>query len=466
MQFTVPCGTVDLFANIIGLGPSGNYSTRVVLSSLSSSSWRDSDEDLFLEVQTALLLSPNDYLETVHLYSTLRTMVLSCFPDVWIFPFFFFSFFILLILHVFISIFSSFLSFFSPNRLYPFSSPPPSFQGTFVPVDPNNILTDILDSDPPDTIQGVLDEAPLLSIVGDPSQGDEIFDRFNDYLDVINNEGTLQDGDSLSDVIVDGVSGLFEASDDDDLRDDGYDVLGNVQSTLLCLMECGEDPVVVEGDAVTIGAQSGTLQQLAGTQIALGNTGAYFLFPEDVSELEEAIGEGECVYTGTSFVSSNDPNEIPAASFTFYTLNCTTGEREEVAVTLGGEFVIVIPLPEDLKDDEDNSEGDCGEEDQASCISGDTLSSLDDTIGCRVIEVLEDQIVCGCTHLTAFSALFVPGGGGACGGEWEWGTLQTVAATLIAFMGVFIVCFLLAEHFLVFKQRKMAIKSKTRRSTK
>ena len=40
-----------------------------------------------------------------------------------------------------------------------------------------------------------------------------------------------------------------------------------------------------------------------------------------------------------------------------------------------------------------------------SCISGDTLSTLSDPVGCRVIEVLEDQIVCGCTHLTAFSGM-------------------------------------------------------------
>ena len=41
-------------------------------------------------------------------------------------------------------------------------------------------------------------------------------------------------------------------------------------------MECGEDPVLVESDSVVVGAQSGTLEQLAGQPIALGDTGNYF----------------------------------------------------------------------------------------------------------------------------------------------------------------------------------------------
>ena len=331
--------------------------------------------------------------------------------------------------------------------------------GTFSPVNSQDVLDDILDSDPPDTVEDVLNEAPILAIVGDPDQSDAVFDRYDDYLDVVTNQGDLEDGDSLSGVIVDGVSGLLGATDDSDVRDNGYDLLGNVQSALLCLMECGEDPVVVEGDLVTVGAQSGTLEQLAGKEIALGATGAYFLFPSDISELQETLGEGTCVYTGTSFVQSNNPSSIPAASFTFYTLNCTTGEREEVAVTIDGEFQIVIPLPEDLQEEE----GDCGEEPEVTCLSGDSLSSLEDTIGCEVIEVREQEVVCGCRHLTAFSALFVPGSGGACGG-WEWGILQTVAATLIAFVAIVVVIFLSLEHVLVHRKRQAAVKTATRRA--
>ena len=87
---------------------------------------------------------------------------------------------------------------------------------------------------------------------------------------------------------------------------------------------------------------------------------------------------------------------------------------------------------------------------------------LNDRVGCEVIEVNENQIICGCTHLTAFSALFVPGGGGECG-EWEWGTLQTVAAVLISVVSVGVVVGLVLEYVLVFKKRKERIAKKTKR---
>ena len=191
----------------------------------------------------------------------------------------------------------------------------------------------------------------------------------------------------------------------------------------------------------------------------MGNSGASFLLPGDLSELQEAFGEGACIYTGTSFIGNSSGEQgFATASFTFYTINCTTGEREEVMLTINGEFLIYLPLPEG-----NEQENECGEkvESQVECVSGDSLSSIGDQLGCRLIEVLDDQIICGCTHLTAFSALFVPGGG--CGGEWEWGILQTVAVTLIVFVGLLMVVFLVVEHHYVFQERKKRIRTKTKR---
>ena len=327
--------------------------------------------------------------------------------------------------------------------------------GTFTPINAEDVLEDILDSDPPNTVEDVLNEAPILAVVTDPSQSQEIFDRFDDYLDVITKQGDLENGNSLSEAIVDGVSALFRSTNEEEVRDNGYDLLGGVQASLLCLMECGEDQVVSEGDLVTVGAQSGTLAQLAGQEIALGATGAYFLFPNDVSELEDEFGEGTCVYTGTSFVESNDPLSVPAASFTFYTLNCTTGEREEVAVTIDGEFVIVIPVPEELIE-----EGECEEESNVTCLSGNTLSSLNDEIGCHVIVVQEDHVVCGCRHLTAFSALIVPGFRDC--GEWEWGILQTIAVSFIMVAIIIVVTILILEYRFIHRPALAAIKATIR----
>ena len=167
--------------------------------------------------------------------------------------------------------------------------------------------------------------------------------------------------------------------------------------------------------------------------------------------------------TGTSVVGNNDTG-TPTASFTFYIINCTDGTREEIPITGDGEFLIFLPIDgSGLEDDTD----DCDDgEPEVSCVSGATLSTVVDTSGCRVVEHNDTYVTCGCTHLTAFSALFVPGGGGGCGGgEWEWDALKTAAATLLAFCVLMVVVLLLAEHFLVFKKRKQAIKSKTRKRT-
>ena len=49
-------------------------------------------------------------------------------------------------------------------------------------------------------------------------------------------------------------------------------------------------------------------------------------------------------------------------------------------------------------------------------------------------------------------------------GRMGVGVLQTIAASLIAFVVVFITFFLVVEHFVVFKKRKEAIKSKTKQT--
>ena len=164
--------------------------------------------------------------------------------------------------------------------------------------------------------------------------------------------------------------------------------------------------------------------------------------------------------TGTSVVGNNNTG-TPTASLTFYIINCTDGTREEIPITGDGEFLIFLPFNGSGLDD---GTDDCDDgEPEVSCVSGATLSTVVDTSGCRVVEHNDTYVTCGCTHLTAFSALFVPGGGGGCGGSWEWDALKTAAATLLAFCVLMVVVLLVAEHFLVFKKRKQAIKSKTRK---
>ena len=422
IQMTLPCGLNEIVTDIVGFGDSPSVTfTRAPTATIEVTSWTNDLEPVFTEAQATIEESNNEFLKRGLLYSTLKTMRLDCF-----------------------------------------------LEGTFVPVDEDQVLNDILDNGAPTTIEDVLDEAPLLGIVGDedPDRVEEVLDRYKDYLDVVGEQGDLEDGEAVSQEIIEGVAGILDGTNDDSVKDSGYDLLNDIQTTLLCLIECGEEPVSVESGSVTVGAQSGTLEQLAGEPISLGNSGAVFIFPTDLTELEIELGKDTCLYTGTSTVASGagtsegGTEQTLAASFTFYTINCTTGEREEVMVTTDGEFQIILPYS---GGDSETDGCEDGNEDEVSCVSGDTLSTLDNELGCRVIEVLEEQIICGCRHLTAFSALFVPGSGGACGGEWEWGILQTIAASLIAFTVVFVAAFLIAEHFLVFKKRKNAIKSKTKR---
>ena len=166
-------------------------------------------------------------------------------------------------------------------------------------------------------------------------------------------------------------------------------------------------------------------------------------------------GEDACVSVGFSLVGNRDPG-APTASFTFYVINCTDGTREEIPITGNGEFLIFLPI-----DGSELGDGDCDDA-EVSCVSGSTLSTVVETSGCRVVEYNETYVTCGCTHLTAFSALFVPGSGGCGGGNWEWDALKTAAAAALAFCVLMTVVLLLAEHFLVFKKRK-AITTKTRK---
>ena len=66
-------------------------------------------------------------------------------------------------------------------------------------------MEEILGSDPPTTVEEVLDEAPILAIVVDPDQSDDILDRYDDYLDVALDNDDLETTNEISDSVVDGL---------------------------------------------------------------------------------------------------------------------------------------------------------------------------------------------------------------------------------------------------------------------
>ena len=93
--------------------------------------------------------------------------------------------------------------------------------------------------------------------------------------------------------------------------------------------------------------------------------------------------------------------------------------REEIPISLSSSILISIP-----KNDQ-NVDG-CEEETIEECVSGDSLTTVNNPEGCevtdykswlffhfiflilfsQVYEETEDNVICACTHLTAFSVLF------------------------------------------------------------
>jgi len=411
IQLVLPCGLVDVRVQLFGYGQTSNRSSTFTTSQLSVLSWEDGQESLFEDAKALIADSPNEFLSSVFLFSSLKTVNQVC------------------------------------------------LNGAFDPVDLNEVLEDILDSDPPETVDEVLNEAPILVIVGQSNNSDAIIDRFQDYIDVINSQGDLDSSNELGNIIADGVGNLID--DDADTLNSIDDLLGDVEALLLCFLECGADPVLIESEDVSIGANSDTVENLGSSLIDLGD-GALVQLPDDLQALQASLGgEDACVFTGSSVVGEG--GETPVASFTFYVINCTSGTREEVSIAGDGEFLIYLPYSGPVPDDEDD-ECDDEDEEEISCVSGSTLGAVTDPSGCRVVDVNATFITCGCSHLTAFSALFVPGsGGGKCGGgDWEWDILQTVAVSLLAFCGLLIVGGLMVEHNLVHKKRQERIKDKTK----
>ena len=91
--------------------------------------------------------------------------------------------------------------------------------------------------------------------------------------------------------------------------------------------------------------------------------------------------------------------------------------REEIPISLSNSILISIPK------NNQNIDG-CEKEELEECVSGDSLTTVNNPEGCevtihqarffnfffhfffQVYEETEDNIICACTHLTAFSALF------------------------------------------------------------
>jgi len=416
-QFLLPCGdSIVIYAEIIGVSATSK-STLIEVCDLSVDSWNDADESSYIAMNNIIDDAPNWFVRFNRIAATLQTTSSPCFPD-----------------------------------------------GTFNPLDENEILNDILSSPPPNNPSSVIEEASLLSLVtdvGNTEQNLEVLDRYEGYFDVLNEEGTLSEITETSEYVVDGLTGILDGGnqDVDSVLDGVYDVIGIIETSLLCKLKCGEDTITIESALISLAATHNTLEAI-GDITEIGNTGAGFQLPSNIEELEDQLGitPGQCVSSGSSVVEN--ANGLPVTSLTFYVNDCNNS-REITIFGLTDEFLIVLPIdrPEDDTNPDCAEDSDEGEDDEATCFFGDTLSNVSDTEGCHVADINETHVTCACTHLTAFSALFVPGrgggGGGPCGddGGWKWDILKTIAASLMAFALFLVVGIILFDHFVIHRSK-------------
>ena len=389
------------------------------------SSWNDEDEPDYVIMNNIIDDAPNEFVRFNRVAATLQTTSFPCFPD-----------------------------------------------GTYNPLDKNEILNDILDSPPPNNPESVIEEASLLSLVSDAGNTEEnlaILNRYEDYFSVLDEEGSLGQVTETSEYVVDGLDGILNGGNQNDssVLDGVYDVIGTIDNSLLCKMSCGEDPITIESVLLTLEASLDTLESIAGNN-QVGDSGAGFQLPSDISLLEEqlGIGPGQCISSSTSVIGF--ANGLPVTSLTFYSNDCQN--RTQIIISsLPEDFLIAIPInrtEENNSNENDCGDADEGEDDEATCLFGETLSNVTNTEGCSVVEINETHVICGCDHLTAFSALFVPGDGGGGGGDgcgggsgWKWDILKTIAAALMGFALFSVIGIILYEHFVIHKEQMKAISS-------
>ena len=137
--------------------------------------------------------------------------------------------------------------------------------------------------------------------------------RLEESIDIVREQGDLESSNELGNIIADGIGNIIS----DDNLDDVDNLLGDVevfifllifliffflilffsfgfsssllhsphtsllQTLLLCFLECGADPVLIESENVSIGASTDTLENLGSRPLDLGD-GAFVQLPDNL----------------------------------------------------------------------------------------------------------------------------------------------------------------------------------------
>ena len=178
------------------------------------------------------------------------------------------------------------------------------------------------------------------------------FNRLEDYITIIqgSENTTAETVTSIATTITETANNILQTAPSTAVVDDVYELLGDIESVLLCYMDCGGDPTEIvvciydlfcfvflsfhfflpflQSDNVQVGASLNTLEDLQ--TIQLGKILNYFLkkifficsyfdvlggltftLPENLAELQESVGGvGTCVSVGYSLIDLQQDDGI------------------------------------------------------------------------------------------------------------------------------------------------------------
>jgi len=399
IQLLLTCGSeVTIYTEVVGYGVNNNIVPSVPFTqTFEVLSWTDEDENSYSDAQDIINESPSDSLKENLGFVSLQTVSLPCFSN------------------------------------------------SFIPVDSEDVLDDILNSPPPDTVEEVLEEAAIIAVIDDLTDPDALIERLNEYLEVVRESHNPEAVFELGALITEIGSNIIDIDPKNSTLDNLYDLVDNLESVLLCNLNCGDSAREFLSKNLKVGASVNTLEDLG--SISIGDL-AFFL-PMNLVQLQESSGGvGHCVSVGYSLIDLVGV-EVPTGSLTFFSLDCATGEWEEIPITITDTFLVAIPYKNNNNNNNDDDD-DCKEEEVPLCVSGNTLTNNVDTSGCELYSQSRNFILCECTHLTAFSALLVSTEDGDCGG-WEWGVIQTIAAAMLVTCLILIIVVSLFEHYYYYR---------------
>jgi hypothetical protein len=433
-QFILPCGNgIRIFSDIVGYGQTASATRHnLLVAEVATSSWTSAHEEAWNSVDYLLQFAHNDFVQNNFVFSTLLSQS-TC---------------------------------ESPFNFY----------------NKQEIFATILETEPPTTLAEIKNELPILLASIDPTDASflpPLLTRLRTYLGFINSfgrqetelypdlysgvgaggeeegrrnvgrlggpsrrrylEGSVEVLElvlfSVSEFLGSGVVSQLQADDLLSL----FNIVHEIEGSLLCYMSCGADPIVLNSEFLSIGMSFDTLWNLSREPIPGGDSGVVFTLP-DVNELAEKLGtvvdEDVCFYSAYSVIKR--PGNPFIASFSFFDLNCTTGETTEIPVEdLNSQFLVSLPMPDDFQpsgvfagtnagapetydemnlfdgygttlgylvyEEDVDTNSICTEDENPVrfCLSGPSVFEVVQTGHCRIVEETEDSMVCGCSQISS-----------------------------------------------------------------